>query len=230
MVERKLKRLFPTASIARLDSDVMKSAQKYQNISDLFKKGKIDILLGTQIAIRDIAGKNIRLVGIISGHDFSNSADFNSREIAFLNFIQAKQLLDKNGTLVIQTFVPGDPLIESVKTGHLDYFFENEIKFRKKMNYPPFKKLIKLVYRGNSADLAEKETKKTFDDLSSRSDNTIEISEPYKPLFAEKRGLYMTNILIKIPPDIDVADLSIFPILGSLKKGWAVDVDPVSTV
>lgn len=230
MVEKKLRRLFPAASIARLDSDVMKSAKKYQKISDLFRKGKIDILLGTQIAIRDIAGKNIGLVGIIAGHDFPNAGDFNSREIALLNFIQAKQLLDRNGLLIIQTLLPFDPLIESVKTGKLDDFFAQEIKFRKKMNYSPFKKLIKLVYRGDSKEQGEKETQKVFDDLAARNDNGLEISDPYKSLNSEKRGLYHTNILIKIPPDLRVADLSIFPVLGNLKKGWVVDVDPVSTV
>ena len=229
LVEKKLRRFFPTASIARLDSDVMKSTKKYQQISDLFRKGKIDILLGTQIAIRDIAGKNIGLVGIISGHDFPNAGDFNSREIALLNFIQAKQLLDKNGLLIIQTLLPFDPLIESVKTGHLDDFFAQEIKFRKKMNYPPYKKLIKLVYRGDSKEQGEKEAQRVFDDLAARHDNGLEISDPYKPLNSEKRGLYHTNILIKIPPDLGIADLSIFPVLASLKKGWAVDVDPVST-
>ena len=229
MVEKKLRRFFPTANIARLDSDVMKSAKKYQEISDLFRKGKIDILLGTQIAIRDIAGKNIGLVGIISGHDLPNAGDFNSREIALLNFIQAKQLLDKKGLLLIQTLLPFDPLVESVKTGKMDDFFAQEIKFRKKMNYPPFKKLINLVYRRDSKEQGEKEVQRVFDDLSAGSDNGLEISDPYRPLNSEKRGLYHTNILIKLPPDLSVADLSIFPILANLKKGWSVDVDPVST-
>jgi primosomal protein N' (replication factor Y) (superfamily II helicase) len=230
MVEKKLRRFFPTANIARLDSDVMKNAKKYQEINDLFGKGKIDILLGTQISIRDIAVKNIGLVCIIAGHDFPNAGDFNSREIALLNFIQAKQLLDKKGKLIIQTFLPFDPLIESVKTGKLENFFENEIKFRKKMNYPPFKKLIKLVYRGDSKEQVAKETRKAFDDLTSRSDNKLEISEPYQPLTSEKRGLYLTNILIKISSDQHIEELPIFPVLGSLKRGWVVDVDPISTV
>jgi primosomal protein N' (replication factor Y) (superfamily II helicase) len=229
MVEKKLKKFFPTANVARLDSDVMQSAQKYQKISDLFKRGKIDILLGTQIAIRDIAGKDISLVCIISGHDLPNAADFNSREIALLNFIQAKQLLDKKGMLIIQTFLPNDPMIESIKTGKLDDFFENEIKFRKKMGYPPFKKLIKLVYRSDSKEQGGKETQKVFDELAARNDNKVEISDPYKPLTSEKRGLYLTNILIKFSPDLVVSDLSISPVLGSLRKGWTVDVDPVST-
>lgn len=229
MVEKKLRGFFPAAKIARLDSDVMKSAKKYQEISDLFRKGKIDILLGTQIAIRDIAGKKISLVGIIAGHDFPNMGDFNSREIALLNFVQAKQLLDKEGLLIIQTLQPFDPLIENVKTGKLDDFFAEEIKFRKKMSYPPFKKLIKLVFRGDSKELGKKEVQKVFDDLVAVSDNNLEISDPYEPLNAKKRGLYHTNILIKVRPNLNAADLSIFPILGNLKKGWAVDVDPVAT-
>ncbi|MFA5925384.1 MAG: primosomal protein N' [Parcubacteria group bacterium] len=230
MVEKKLKNFFPSVVVSRLDSDVMKSSKKYKRIKDDFESGKISILVGTQIAVRDITGKNLSLVGVAAVHDFFNLPDFGTREAALSSLFQAKDLLDKDGTLVLQTFLPNDPVISYLGSEDQESFLENEMKFRKKMNYPPFKKIIKLVYRSDSKKNAVREAKKIFDDMMNGGDNNIEISEPYESMSSGKRGLFLINILIKIPPDKNLADFSIFPIVRGLKKGWAVDIDPVSII
>jgi primosomal protein N' (replication factor Y) (superfamily II helicase) len=230
MVEKKLKRLFPSISIERLDSDVMKSAKKYKRVKNDFESGKISVLVGTQIAARENFGKNLSLVGIVAAHDFLNLPDFSSREKALSTFFQAKDLLDRSGAFVVQTFISNDPVIRYIGGEDQENFFESEICFRKKMGYPPFVKLVKLIYRGNSKKSAEVEAKKIFDCLAVESDNKIDVSEPYKALASGKRGMFAMNILIKIPPDKDISELSVFPVIRGLKKGWAIDIDPVSTI
>jgi primosomal protein N' len=79
----------------------------------------------------------------------------------------------------------------------------------------------------------EKETQKVFDLLQKFADNDnniIDINEPYEPLIAKKRGYYYKNILIKTKREAEIQKISIFPILSKLKKGWGIDLDPVSTV
>jgi primosomal protein N' (replication factor Y) (superfamily II helicase) len=230
LVESKLKKLFPSAIVSRLDSDVMKSSKKYELVKNDFESGKISVLVGTQIAAREIFGKNLDLVGIVAAHDFLNLPDFGSREKALSTLFQAKDLLKRSGTFVVQTFLPNDPVIRYIDGENQKNFFESEARFRKKMGYPPFAKLIKLVYRGSSKKVAVDEAKKLFDCLDSESDNGIDISEPYEALSSGNRGLFAANILLKISPDKDLSGLAIFPIIRGIKKGWAVDVDPVSTI
>jgi primosomal protein N' (replication factor Y) len=229
-VEKKIKRLFPTAKIARLDSDIMKSAKKYKKIHDDFRKGGIDILVGTQIVIKDLGLEKVHVAGIISAHDFLGMPDFNSRVTALAHFFGARDQVREKGALVIQTFSPNDPLLNYVRSEDREGFFKNEIRMRKKLFYPPYSRLVKLVYRDKIPKKAEKEAGKAFDLLKNVSDNEIEISDPYIPLASKKKGLYKKNILIKMPPNKNLSELPIYPIIGSLRKGWIVDVDPVTTI
>jgi primosomal protein N' (replication factor Y) (superfamily II helicase) len=229
-VEKKVKKLFPTAQIARLDSGIMKSVKKYKKIHDDFRKGRTDILIGTQIAVKDIGLEKVYVAGIISAHDFLSMPDFNSREVALAHFFGARDRVSEEGALVIQTFSPNDLLLNYVRYEDQESFYKSEIRIRKKFFYPPYSQLIKLIYRDKNHKKAEKEIEKTFDLLKNVSDNEIEISEPYTPLDSKKRGLYGKSILIKFPPNKDLSNLPIYSIIGSLKKGWIVDVDPVATI
>ncbi|MCX6762305.1 MAG: hypothetical protein NT093_00815 [Candidatus Moranbacteria bacterium] len=72
------------------------------------------------------------------------------------------------------------------------------------------------------------EAKKTFDLLQATGNNEIEIIGPYAPLSLQKRGMYVRNILLKFDHRKNIGDLSVRSVIGGLRKGWSVDVDPVS--
>ena len=76
----------------------------------------------------------------------------------------------------------------------------------------------------------EKETQKIFDLLTATGDNGIELASPYEPLAAKKRSLFYRNILIKIKCGKNLSGSPFFSVIGGLRKGWTVDVDPISTV
>jgi primosomal protein N' (replication factor Y) (superfamily II helicase) len=229
-VEKKVKKIFPTARIVRLDSEVMKSVKKYKKIHDDFRKGKTDILVGTQIAVKDIGLDKVYVAGIVSAHDFLSIPDYNSREVALAHFFGAKDRVCEEGALVIQTFSPNDLILNYVRSEKQENYYKSEIEMRKKLFYPPYSRLIKLIYRDKIFKKAEKEIKKTFDLLKNVSDNEIEIGDPYTPLASKKKGLFVKSFIIKVSPDKKVSDLPIYSIIGSLRKGWTVDVDPVTTI
>ena len=233
-VEKKLKDLFPSAKIARLDSGVMRSPRKYKQIYDRFLNNEIDILVGTQVVLKSLDVKNVRLVGIISASDFMRIPDYNSREKALANFIQAVGLisskdLKNNAAVIVQTTAPRDSTISYLKNIDYEKFYQEEIKLRKKFSYPPFSKLIKISCRDKKLKEVEKETRRLFDLISSDGDNKIEVSRPYNPIVPQKRGRYYRNILVKVKSEKEIQDLRIYPILAGLGKNCAVDVDPMST-
>jgi primosomal protein N' len=72
------------------------------------------------------------------------------------------------------------------------------------------------------------ETKKAFDLLRATGNNMVEIIPPYDSFSAQKKGIYTRNILIKCDPGKNISDLPIRAVIGGLRKGWSVDVDPIS--
>ncbi len=227
-VEKKIKRLFPSLRVVRVDADAARSLEKYRSILQDFSAGKIDVLVGTQSAIKGIYSDNIELAASISGRDFLDSVEFNSRALALSRLFYMANLLNKNGILVIQSFFGGNPLFDYLEKNELKKYFVREQATRKKFSYPPFRKFVKLGFRDKLEKKAVSETKKTFDLLRRASNNEIEIIGPYEPLSRQKRGLYQRNILLKFDPRKNIGDLPIRSVIGGLRKGWSVDVDPVS--
>jgi len=227
-VEKKIKRLFPSARVVRLDADVMKSSTKYKNILRDFLAGEIDILVGTQSAIKGIYSKNIKLAASISGKDFADSVDFNSRALALSRVLNMANLINKNGSLLIQSFFGGNPLFDYLGKKELKKYFFQEQEARKKFGYPPFRKLVKLSYSDASEKKTARETKKIFDLLSKSGNNMVEIVGPYEPYSGHKKGVYARNIIMKCDPEKNISDLPIRAVIEGLRKGWSIDVDPIS--
>lgn len=230
LVEKKVKRLFPSARVLRLDADVSKSRKGMKKILGHLTEGSFDILIGTQIALKIGSLQEFGLVAFPSFDDLGSIPDFNTRESSFAMLCQARSFAGNNASIIIQTTRPNDFLPVSFQKGNVAEFFEKELEERKKTNTPPFSRLVKIFYRAKDKKTAKDEALKTLHLLQAVSDSNIDISGPYEPFAAKKRGYYYENLLIKANPDADSRKISIFPVLGGLKKNWAVDIDPISTV
>lgn len=230
LTEKKIKRLFPSARVLRLDADASKSKKKSAKILKDLKGGNFDILIGTQVALKSGSLREFDLVSFPSFDDLGSISDFNSRELVFSMLNQAKSLLKKDGVLLIQTTYPDDFLLTSFQDQKQEVFFSRELKERKKMAFPPFSRLVKIFYREKDRKKIDAETQNVFNLLQMLANSNIEISDPYEPFAAKKRGYYFKNILLKAAPGADIRKLPVFPVLGGLKKGWTVDVDPISTI
>jgi len=229
LVEKKIRRLFPKARILRLDGDISKSKRTKEDILEKLAQGNFDILVGTQAALKIGGIRNFDLVAFPDFDNLGGPPDFNSRELVFGLLAQAEGLTEKNGMLFIQTSYPDDFLLNSFQKHEIGEFFAKELKERKKTGNPPFSRLVKLFFRDKNKKKAGAEANIVFGLLEALSGSNINISEPYEPFAAKKRGYYYKNILIKTRPDTDIRRLPIFPALGGLKKGWSVDVEPIST-
>ena len=82
-VEEEISKLFPDAIMKRVDSDVIKSDKKYQEILRDFYNGKINILVGTQMISKGLDFPNVTLVGIINADIGLLYPDFRATEKTF---------------------------------------------------------------------------------------------------------------------------------------------------
>lgn len=230
LVEKKIKRLYPAARVSRFDIDKLNSLKAHKDLNDKLREDGADIVVGTQFSLKLGGFFDFDLVGVISAHDFLNIPDFNSDELALANFRLAMDAASEGGHVVVQTFSPRDTMFEYLVSKKYAEFFDREIKMRKKLSHPPFARMIKLSYRDYSEKKAKTEVEKMFGLLQKAASHKMEISDPFESLAAKKRGKFARNILIKVAGKSEIRDSPIYPILGALKKGWTVDVDPINTV
>ena len=176
-VEEEASKLFPSAKIARLDTDVAGSDKEgVKKTIEEFKKGNIDILLGTQMVAKGLNFPRLRLVGVILADSTLSVPDFRSEERTFSLLEQVKGRAGRyrdDGRVVIQTYRVDDNAIKAVRDQKATDFYENELEIRRSLNFPPYSRLVSLTLRSRSED----GVKKAADELFSLIDKVIEKSK-----------------------------------------------------
>lgn len=157
-VEEEVKKLFPKARIARLDTDVAtEQKDKVYEILDDFKTGKIDILLGTQMVAKGLNFPLLDLVGVINADSSLNLPDFRAEERTFALLEQVAGRAGRyapDGKVIIQTSQISNPAIQRASEHDLYDFYEHELKIRKELSFPPFSRLVNLTYRSKNEESA----------------------------------------------------------------------------
>ena len=82
-IEEVMAKLFPSAKIARMDSDTMRKKNAHQDLLAEFRQGKIDILIGTQMIAKGLDFPNVTLVGVVNPDHALHMADFRAGERVF---------------------------------------------------------------------------------------------------------------------------------------------------
>lgn len=233
-INEEIKRKFPKASILRMDLDTAFGKDSHHRILERFKNKDFNLLLGTQMIIKEWEFPDVSLVGVISA-DFSlDFPDFRSKEKTFQLLTHVLSLSKEKGEVVIQTYHPEDLSIKSASQGDSLKFYELEMSNRKELNYPPFSNLILIRFSGEDKKTVSRFSKrfalKLKKTLESKEDVNILGPAP-APLFRIRRR-YRYQILIKTRK-VDEAIESIGSIgrMKSLKKSPSVritiNVDPV---
>lgn len=148
-VEETTGRLFPQAAVERLDLDSTRRKGSIEKILNRFKKGKIDILIGTQLVAKGLDFQNVGLAGIISADITLNIPDFRSPERTFQLITQAAGRAgrgEEKGTVIIQSCTPDNYAVALAAQQDYRGFYDMEISMRKYMGYPPFSDLIQMIF------------------------------------------------------------------------------------
>lgn len=147
-VEEEVRRLFPNASIERLDLDSSRKRGAQKNILKGMKQKKIDILVGTQMVAKGLDFPGVSLVGIVDADSMLNLPDFRAAERTFQLIVQAAGRAgrgDLPGEVVIQTYDPDNLVIQMASRQDYAGFYAEEIKLRLLLNYPPFTCILRIV-------------------------------------------------------------------------------------
>lgn len=194
-----IKKLFPKSNIQLADSDHIYTAKQFQNLVSNMLEKKIDILIGTQMIAKGLDFPGLNLVGFILADLALYGQDFRSTERCFQLLTQMAGRSGRHslkpGNVIIQTYNPDHYAIQSVAHMAFREMADQELKYRKRLNYPPYSRLTLICISSIEKDIAQKEAQKVADMLKTMNQKNLQYLGP-APIF-KLRSRYRCNILIK---------------------------------
>ncbi len=150
-IEEETRRLFPEASVLRMDADTTTGKNGHARILELFGKGKADILIGTQMIAKGHDFPNVTLVGILAADLSLNLGTYQAAENCFQLITQAAGRAGRGelpGQVFIQTYQPENHAIRMAAAQDYEGFYQEEILLRQAMEYPPFSHIFSVLITG----------------------------------------------------------------------------------
>jgi len=158
-VEELVKKEFPNARVLRMDTDTTKNKGGHETILAAFAGHKADILVGTQMIVKGHDFPKVTLVGIIAADLSLYTGDFRASERTFQLLCQAAGRAGRDvlpGEVVIQTYHPEHYSIITAAEGDYEAFYEQEMLYRKLMQYPPAAHILLILITSKEEERAEK--------------------------------------------------------------------------
>jgi primosomal protein N' (replication factor Y) len=150
-IERSLNIIFPKIRTLRVDRDTTYSKNSHETLFQQFRSGKADVLIGTQMIVKGLHFPSVTLVGVLNTDAALNIPDFRSSEMVFQLLTQVAGRSGRSslkGEVIIQTNLVDNATILMAKEQDYPSFYKMEIENRKLFEYPPFCKMIKIVFSG----------------------------------------------------------------------------------
>lgn len=201
-LEAQVKKAFPKARTLRMDFDTTRQKNSYENIYKSFKNGEADILIGTQMIAKGLDFPNVTLVGIIAADLSLNLPDYRAGERTFQLITQVSGRAGrgkKEGKVVVQTYNPDNLSIKcSVENNYIG-FYNEEIKLREILNYPPFAKIMCINLSSTKEELLIKTIQNICNKLKFylEKNDKIQILGPCPCGISKIKNAYRWQIVIK---------------------------------
>lgn len=198
-VEDEIEFYFPKARIKRIDSDSITKKSSLGKTLLQFRKGEIDILVGTQMVSKGLDFSSVTLVGVISAETTLWLPDFRADERTFQLLTQVAGRAGRSkvaGEVVIQTQNENNFTLQRVLTNDYNGFYSKEINNREKMLYPPFSRLCLIESKDLNQRKAETAIFDFYKELK-KFNKRLTILSPTMAVVSRIKGYYRFHILIK---------------------------------
>ena len=228
-VEQAVHELLPGARVLRWDRDVTGGKDAHEEILDRFLRHDADVLVGTQMVAKSLDLPLVTLVGVVTADTALQLPDFRASERTFQLLTQVAGRAGRSilgGKVIIQTYAPQHYSIQAASRHDYESFYRQEIEFRKQQGYPPFSRLVRLLFMDPGAAKCEQESQALNITLRERIAQLglagTDVIGPAPCFVGRIRGLYRWQIVLRGP------DPAVLLRGWPLPLGWRVDVDPGS--
>ena len=227
-VQAEVEQLFPEARTLRWDRDTTRSKGSHDAILSSFMAHEADVLIGTQMVAKGLDLPLVTLVGVVLADIGLNLPDYRSPERSFQVLSQVAGRAGRGllgGHVVLQTYEPEHYAIQAAAEHDYETFYEAELEMRRQLDYPPYRRLARLVYRHTSDDAAQSAAERMAGSIEARirelGVRRAELIGPVPAYFRRVRGEYRWMVVIRAADPTQLLP-------EDLPRGWTADVDPVS--
>lgn len=236
-VEEELTSKFPDLKFARVDSDTMRTSRDYEERLSEFSAGRLQVLLGTQMLAKGHDFPGVTLVGVISADTALSLPDFRSGERTFSLLTQVAGRAgrgDDTGTVVVQTFNPEEPVIQSALSHDYVTFADDELQTRQRVGHPPFGRMVRFIIRDQELPAAQRLGADVADLVHAAAKeygDTIQVIGPHPCAINRIAGYHRQSVELRGPDSRPIQTM-----LRALRgqpllqrhESVVVDVDPVN--
>ena len=233
-VEETLRKAFPKARIARVDTDAMQQKHQLRETLAAFKAHKLDILIGTQMIAKGLHFPAVTLVGVLNADLTLHLPDFRAGERTFSLLTQVAGRAGRGellGEVVVQTFTPHSPAVQFSRQHDYDGFSEQELEIRRQCGYPPFGHAVLITCRGEHQRRAEFSLETLHKRLAETLPEGVLMGDPVPSPLEKSHNQFRFQVLLRARLTKTMTT-HIQQVLRSTKLApdvlVVVDVDPVS--
>ena len=220
---------FPEARIAILSSDLSRGTLLRDALRDV-EKGEYNLVIGTQLVAKGHHFPHLTLVGVVDADLALESSDPRGGERTWALMAQVAGRAgrgEKPGRALVQTYLPDHPLMQALRKGDRDSYFNQEKAIRDNAGLPPYGRLAGIIVSGADAASTERFARALAAIVPLAEGVTV--LGPAPAPIALVRGRHRWRFLVKAKRDVDIQAflrtwLSQVKPKGSLRL--AVDVDP----
>ena len=204
-VEEELQTAFPSARILRMDADTTSRKDSYDRLLGEFRNHEADILLGTQMVTKGHDFPDVTLVGVLMADMSLYLDDYRAAERTFSMLTQVIGRAgrgDKPGLAVIQTMNPDSDVIRLACAQDYERFFQNEIRLRRLLQFPPFCDMVMLTLTCRDENDLQKTALRVTNHLKAKNiteyrDVPIVVFGPFEAPVYRVDNVYRMRIVVK---------------------------------
>ncbi|MDI7277841.1 MAG: primosomal protein N', partial [Anaerolineae bacterium] len=156
-VVEEVRALFPDARVVRWDRDATRERGSHEELLRQFVEHEADVMVGTQMIAKGLDLPLVTLVGVVSADTALHLADYRAAERTFQLLTQVAGRAGRSplgGRVIVQTYTPEHYAIRAASRHDYEGFLRQELPFRRRHGYPPFARLVRLVYADEDASRA----------------------------------------------------------------------------
>jgi primosomal protein N' (replication factor Y) len=203
-LEEEISDLFPNAETLRMDFDTTSGKDAHANILKSFGRKEADILVGTQIVGKGLDFPDVTVVGVIDADTELAFPSFRSGERMYQLLSQVagrSGRSEKEGKVFFQTWQPDHPAVEKAKEHDYKSFARQELAYRKMLQYPPYSRIIRFVFKGKQESRVRKVAEIFTGSLTEILGGFDSVLGPSPSAIAKMQNFFRWESFIKINPD-----------------------------
>ncbi len=222
-VEAELRARFPHLRVSRLDSDALAVRRGFESIYDDFRDGRVDVLVGTQLAAKGLDLPSVTLAAVIAADVTLNLPDYLAPERTFQLLAQVAGRAGRGpmpGRVLIQTYAADHYAIRAAARLDVDGFADQELPRRRLLGYPPATVLARLLVADPDRSRAEARGRQAAEAVAMPG---VEVHGPLPSYVPRRAGRWRFQVVLRAADEARrAAALELVP------AGVAIDVDPES--